>query len=169
MTSRNDSSTDSNLVGASRKQRKKNHLLINQASDALRETHATRRAIDSKIHSLLALASALLGLLVAFGVWTRLQPIGQVFFVAALIIYVVAIGLGLFTYYPWVVLIPQARAILESQDILDYDDLENAVAQSIVELVEENAGKIKKKSFLLELMVVLIVFASIMLVVSIVV
>jgi hypothetical protein len=115
------------------------------------------------------LASALLGLLVAFGVWTRLQPIGQVFFVAALIIYVVAIGLGLFTYYPWVVLIPQARAILESQDILDYDDLENAVAQSIVELVEENAGKIKKKSFLLELMVVLIVFASIMLVVSIVV
>jgi hypothetical protein len=169
MTSRNDSSTDSNLAGDSRKQQRKTRLLINQASDALRETHATRRAVDSKIHSLLALASALLGLLVAFGVWTRLQPIGKVCFVAALIIYIVVIGLGLPTYYPRAVPIPQARAILEFQDILDYNDLENAVAQSIVELVEENAGKIKQKAFLLELMVLLIVFASIMLVVSIVV
>ena len=159
----------SKLAANSKNQQKKTQLLINQASDALRETHATRRAIDSKIHSLLALASALLGLLVAFGVWSRLQPIGKVSFVAALIIYVAVIGLGLSTYYPRAVSIPQARAILELQDILDYDDLENAVAQSVVELVEENAGKIKQKSSLLELMVVLIVFASIMLVVSIVV
>jgi disulfide bond formation protein DsbB len=140
---------------------------MNQASDALRETHATRRAVDSKIHSLVALGSALLGLLVAFGIWTRLQPIGQRLFVVALILYGVAIALGLLTYYPWVVLIPQTRAILEFQDIMDYDELENAVAESIVELVEENARKIRWKSFLLSLMVMLIVLASIILVVSI--
>jgi hypothetical protein len=90
-------------------------------------------------------------------------------FIAALIVYIVVVGLGLFAYYPRGLPIPFAGAITEFQDEIGYDDLVELVAQSTLELVQENVKKINQKSFLLEIMVLLIVFSSAMLVISVVV
>jgi len=144
----------------------KTQLMLSRASDALAEANATRRAVDGKIHSLLGMTLALLGLLVALGVWASLRPLGRPIFVVALIIYLAVTGLGLFASYPRAVNIPSARAILEFQDKATYDNLADWVVESTIELVEENARMIGEKSSLLEIMAVLVVLASGVLVVS---
>ena len=147
-------------------QPRKTRLILKQASDALLETHAARRAIDSKIHSLLGLAAGLVGLFVALRVWVSLHLIGQSFFIGALVIYAAVTALGLFAYYPKSLHIPYPHAILKLQDEATYDELERWVADDILDLTKENAKIIGMKSHALEIMVILVILASAMLVVS---
>lgn len=147
-------------------QSRKSQLILNQASDALQETHAARRAIDNKIHSLLGLASGLVGLFAAFRVWVSLRPVGQSFFITALVIYSSVIALGLLAYYPRSLYIPYPHAILKFQDEASYDDLGRWVADDILVLTKKNAKTIEMKSSVLEIMVILVILASAMLVVG---
>jgi hypothetical protein len=78
------------------------------------------------------------------------------------------VALGLFAYYPRHIPIPFAGAILEFQDIA-YDDLLRVIAQGTVELVQENAREINRKSSVLEIMLLLIILSSSMLVISVIV
>ena len=147
-------------------QQRKTQLILKQASDALQETYAARRAIDSKIHSLLGLASGLVGLFAALRVWVSLRPVGQSFFIGALVIYASVIALGLLAYYPRSLHIPYPHAILKFQDEASCDDLERWVADDILVLTQKNAKTIEMKSDILEIMVILVILASAMLVVS---
>jgi predicted acyltransferase len=145
---------------------RKTQLILKQASDALQETHAARRAVDSKIHSLLGLAAGLVGLFAAFRVWASLRPIGQAFFISALVIYASVIALGLVAYYPKSLHIPYPHAILRFQDEATYDELEKWVADDLLTMTIRNAEVIETKSDFLEVMVALVILASAMLVVS---
>jgi hypothetical protein len=147
-------------------QQRKTQLILKQASDALQETYAARRAIDSKIHSLLGLASGLVGLFAALRVWVSLRPVGQSFFIGALVIYASVIAFGLLAYYPRSLHIPYPHAILKFQDEASCDDLERWVADDILVLTQKNAKTIEMKSDILEIMVILVILASAMLVVS---
>lgn len=145
---------------------RKSHLILKQASDSLQEIHAARRAIDTKIHSLLGLSAGLVGLFAAFRLWVNLHPIGQLLFTGALVIYASVIVLGLLAYYPRSLHIPYPYAIVKFQDEASYEDLEKWVADDIFALAQKNANTIKMKSNILEIMVVLMILASSMLVVS---
>jgi hypothetical protein len=147
-------------------QSRKTRLILKQASDALQETHAARRAIDSKIHSLLGLASGLVGLFATLRVWVSFHPTGQSFFIGALIIYASVAGLGLLAFYPRSLHIPYPHAILKFQDGATCDELEKWVADDILNLTIKNAKSIGMKSDVLEIMVILVILASAMLVVS---
>jgi hypothetical protein len=147
-------------------QQRKTRLILKQATDALQETHAARRAVDSKIHSLLGLASGLVALFAALRVWVSLRPVGQSFFIGALIIYASVIAFGLFAYYPRSLHIPYPHAIPKFQDETTYDELERWIADDILVLTKRNAKTIETKSDVLEIMVILVILASAMLVVG---
>ena len=147
-------------------QRRKTQLILKQASDALQETHAARRAIDSKIHSLLSLASGLVALFATLRVWVSLHPIGQSFFTGALVVYATVAALGLLVFYPRSLHIPYPHAILKFQDGATCDELERWAADDILVLTIRNAETIEMKSDILEIMVILVVLASAMLVVG---
>ena len=115
---------------------------------------------------MLGLASGLVGLFVALRVWVSLRPVGQSFFIGALVIYAFVIALGLFAYYPRSLHIPYPHAIFKFQDEASYDDLERWVADGILDLTKKNAKVIGRKSYILEIMLILVILASAMLVVS---
>jgi hypothetical protein len=115
---------------------------------------------------LLGLASGLVGLFAALRVWVSLRPSGQSFFIGALVIYSSVIALGLLAYYPRSSHIPYPHAILKFRDEVSYDDLERWVADDILVLTQRNAKTIEMKSYVLEIMVLLVILASAMLVVS---
>jgi hypothetical protein len=147
-------------------QSKKTQLILSQASDALNEINATRRAIDGKIFSLVGVTTGLLGVVGALGVWASLRPAGQALFVASLIAYVGVVALGLFVSYPKKMFIADAHAILEFQDSATYDDLSKWVAEDILDFVDADAEIVDGKASFLEAMILLICFASVCLVIS---
>jgi hypothetical protein len=115
---------------------------------------------------LLGLASGLVGLFAALRVWVSLHPIGQSFFIGALVAYASVIAFGLLAYYPRSLHIPYPHAILKFQDEATCDELERWIADDILILTKKNAKAVETKSYILEIMVILVIFASAMLVVS---
>jgi hypothetical protein len=128
--------------------------------------NALRRDIDSKTHTLLAVTLGLLGIIGAFRVWVSLHPNGQPLFITALLIYLAVIGLGVFSSYPRTVFMPYSRAIHEFQDSAGYDDMTKWVAEDILDLIDDGAKIVERKSQLLEVMLWLIIVSSGILLVS---
>lgn len=150
-------------------QPRKTQLILSQASNDLLQMNELRRGIDGKAFALLTVTLGLLGVIGAFGVWRSLRPNGQPFFIAALIIYLAVIGLGLFITHVKPVFMPCSRAIHEFQNSTSYDDLSEWVAEDLLDLIDAGATIIEKKSRLLEVMPWLIAVGSFLLLVSIIV
>lgn len=140
-------------------------LVLNQANETLTEVLATRRAIDTKIYGLTALATALLSLLatirpLSFGACTSMWLT-----VSTLIVYLVIIGLGLREYSPTGLAVFDAHAIAENLD-QPYENLMKWTSECLLDYVKENCAIVDKKVTVLSRMLWLFLFSMVLLVAS---
>jgi len=140
-------------------------LALNQANETLTEVLATRRALDTKIYGLIALATALLSLLatirpLSLGVCTNTWLT-----ILTFVLFLVIIGLGLKEYSPTDLALFDAHAITENLDQA-HDDVLKWTVECLLDYTKRNSATVDRKATALSRMMWLFLSSALLLVAS---
>jgi CBS domain containing-hemolysin-like protein len=136
-------------------------LALNQANEAFTESLAERRALDSKIYGLIALATALIVLVVSLKPQSFSNYVTVAFVAATLVLYFTVICLGLKRYSPTDLAAFDSRAISESLG-QSFENLEKWTADCLLDYTDENYDVIERKARTLGKMLWIFLFATIL-------
>jgi hypothetical protein len=135
------------------------NLALSQANEALSESMATRRAVDTKIYSLIILSATVLGLLLTLHPWSSKGPTSLFFFVSSFVAYAVTILLGIIDYSPVGSSTFDARAILESMT-QSYDNLAKWTTEILCDCTDANYEISRVKSCTVRNMLLIFLLAT---------
>ena len=143
-------------------------LALIQANEELGEANAQRRMADTKTYTILSVALVFVGFLVSLRPWVSMTSTGRTLLAIALGLYVGAIALGVYSYFPREFPATNARAILEDLDRPN-EVLMKWTTDKLVEFCDRNWRIASEKGYWIKVTITIFVMATLFLGVSLII